>query len=286
MAPRAYVITPVNANAITTVWSYFKGGVDFNGAVPIAEATGTYSIPVVSYYHAFDFFGRSANVTAASAYGVGKFEGEVLGSEESIYRSGLLDFTARLSVNLYGGKAMRLPEFMKWNQKTLIGASIKVVAPTGQYDPARLVNWSINRWAFKPEVGVSRRRGQWILDGYAGVWLYSTNRQFGFGLPVPKPQVEAPIGSLEGHLSYDFKKLGLWASLDGNYWWGGQTTVDGIPNPVTKQTSSRLGATASIPIARHQSIKISYSGGTYVRFGGDYHNLQLAWQYSWIGKRW
>src|SRR6476620_10131187 len=63
LAPRAYVITPLHANAVTLTWSFYKGGFDFNGAVPITGATGTYNVPVLSYYHALSFFGRSANVT-------------------------------------------------------------------------------------------------------------------------------------------------------------------------------------------------------------------------------
>src|ERR1700757_2771114 len=100
LAPRAYVITPKSANAITFSWSYFSGGLDFNGAIPITGATGTYSVPVVSYYHSFGFFGRSANVVAALPYGVGTFQGNVLGTNRQVYRSGLLDLGLRFSVNI------------------------------------------------------------------------------------------------------------------------------------------------------------------------------------------
>ena len=54
----------------------------------------------------------------------------------------------------------------------VLGASLKVISPTGQYDPTKLINWGINRWAFKPEFGYSQRFGKkWILDGYAGAVL-------------------------------------------------------------------------------------------------------------------
>jgi hypothetical protein len=289
LAPRAYLITPVHANAITLTWSFYDGGVNFNGTVPITGATGKYNVPVFSYYHSLHVFGRSANITASLPYAVGTFSGDVLGKDRSIYRSGLLDFSARFSVNLKGGPAMQAQQFAKWKQKTILGASVKIVAPTGQYDPTKLINWSINRWAFKPEFGYSERWGNWVLDGYLGVWFYTTNTAF-FDVPVPRPQTEAPVGSLEGHLSYDFKKFaGLaklrgWASLDGNFWWGGLATLNGIRNVETKQTSSRIGGTVSLPLKTHQSIKVAYSGGTYSRFGGTYQNLQVAWQYSWLGR--
>jgi hypothetical protein len=288
LAPRAYLITPLHANAVTLTWSFYDGGVNFNGTVPITGATGVYNVPVFSYYHSLSFFGRSANLTASLPYAVGTFSGQVLGKDRSIYRSGLLDFSARFSVNLLGGPAMQPQQFVKWKQKRILGASLKVVAPTGQYNPTKLINWGINRWAFKPELGYSERWGNWVLDGYAGVWFYTTNPAF-YDIPFPKPQTQAPIGSVEGHLSYDFKKLVRsselrgWASLDANFWWGGIAALNGIPNPDTKQTSSRIGGTVSLPFKKHQSIKVAYSAGTYGRFGGNYQNLQVAWQYSWLG---
>ena len=86
LAPRAYVITPVDANAITLSWSYYDGGLDFNGAIPVTGATGTYSVPILSYYHSFKLFGRSANFTGFLPYGVGTFQGSVLGTHQQIYR--------------------------------------------------------------------------------------------------------------------------------------------------------------------------------------------------------
>ena len=67
----------------------------------------------------------------------------------------------------------------------LLGASLVVIAPTGQYDPMHVINWGINRWAFKPELGYSQRWGHWVLDGYGGVWFYTTNSAF-FSKPNPR----------------------------------------------------------------------------------------------------
>lgn len=282
LSPRAYVITAVNSNAVTLTEGFYNGGVNFNGTVPIENATGTYYVSIATYYHALSCFKRSANFTASLPYAVGNFQGDVTGQSQSIYRSGLLDSTYRISVNLIGGPAMQVPQFMKWQQKRLLGVSLKVLAPTGQYSSSKLINWGSNRWAFKPEVGYSERWGKIVLDGYGGIWLYTTNSSFYTGTPSAKPQDEAPIGSLETHLSYDVKPR-FWVSLDGNFWWGGITSLSGIQNLATKQTGSRVGGTGSFPISKHQSIKVSYSSGTYSLFGGNYQNVSLAWQYSWLG---
>src|SRR5271163_2973705 len=103
LAPRAYVITPLHSNAVTITWSFFDGGVNFNGTVPISNARGTYYVPILSYYHSLNFFGRSANLTASLPYASGNFNGEVVGQPRSIYRSGLLDTSFRFAVNLMGG---------------------------------------------------------------------------------------------------------------------------------------------------------------------------------------
>jgi hypothetical protein len=281
LSPRAYVITPVGFNAVTLTWSYFNGGVNFNGSVPITGATGIYNISSFTYYHSFRFFGRSANMAASLPYAVGNFQGKLQQEQRTVYRSGLVDFGARFSVNLVGGPAMPAEKFAKWKQKVLLGVSLKIIAPTGQYDAAKLVNWGINRWAFKPELGYSQQWGYWLVDAYAGAWFYTTNPA-SYAVPLPRPQTEQPIGALEGHLSRNFK-YGTWASLDANFWWGGITSLSGVQNLATKQTGSRIGATVAWRFSKHQSLKISYSNGTYIRFGGNYQVVQAAWQYSWLG---
>jgi hypothetical protein len=286
LTPRAYVITPIHSNAIVITNSFFSGNLMFNGAVPITDATANVNVPIFSIYHSFNFFGRSANFTASLPYGAGHFKGTVLGSETTVYRSGMFDSAYRIAFNLKGGPAMDIRQFMKYRQKTVLGVSLRVIAPTGQYDPQRLINYGANRWAFKPEFGYSRRVGHWIMDGHAGVWFYTSNPQFFSNnayVPYVQVQTQEPIVAFEGHLSYDVRAR-LWMSLDGNFWYGGRTSLNGLENPVTLQKNSRIGVTSSIPLNRNQSLKMSYNHGTYVRFGGDFHNVSVGWQYSWLGR--
>jgi len=282
LAPRAYLITPLNANTLTLTWSFYDGSINYNGALPVSDATGTYQVPILTVYHSFSFFGRSANALASLPYARGNFQGTIAGAGEHLYRSGLVDSSFRLSVNLKGGPAMPAREFVKWKQSVLLGASLKVVVPTGQYDPHKLINWGTNRWAFKPEFGYSERWGKWVLDSYAGVWFYTTNPQY-YSHPDPLRQSIGPVGSFEGHLSYDVKPR-LWFSLDGNYWYGGKTSLNGIQNALTFEKSSRIGGTAAIPLSKHQTLKFSYSNGDYIRYGGNYQTVAVAWQYSWLGR--
>jgi hypothetical protein len=151
---------------VNLTYSYLDGSIIFDGTVPITDATARVNISILSFSHSMNFFGRTANFTASLPYGVGNFRGTVANAETLAYRSGLLASSFRFSVNLKGGPAMNVQEYSKWRQKTIIGVSIKLVPPTGQYDPTKLINYGTNRWALKPELGYSRRWGHWILDGY------------------------------------------------------------------------------------------------------------------------
>jgi hypothetical protein len=284
LTPRAYVITPLGTGVVNLSYIYNDGELLFDGTVPITGATGRLSVPAVSLYHSLSFFGRSANVSATLPYGVGTFKGRVVEAEVEAYRSGLLDSVFRFAVNLKGAPAMELPEMRQWRQTHLLGASLKIVAPTGQYDPTKLINLGGNRWAIKPELGYSLRFGRnFIVDAYAAVWLFTRNPEF-FSrnqyFPGTQDQTQDPIFAFETHISYDVRPR-LWISLDGNFWSGGRTSLNGVENPATLQRSSRLGVTASIPLTRHQSIKVGFADGAYVRFGGNYRIASISWQYSW-----
>ena len=287
LAPRAYMVTPVGSHSLTAAYTYNTGELLFEGTVPITDSVGKLSAVSLSYYRSFSLFGRSANVLAAVPYGFGTFEGKVLESQRSIYRSGLFDSQFRLAVNLIGGPAMALPQMRQWRQKTLLGASLKVIPPTGQYDPTKLINLGSNRWTFKPELGLSQRWGHWIFDAYGSLWLFTENPRFFSNNPDfhtgEQAQSQDPIVAAETHISYDVRPR-LWVSLDGNFWYGGRTSLNGVENPKTLQKNSRVGLTASLPVSRRWSVKLSYARGAYIRFGGDYQIYSAAWQYAWVDK--
>ena len=279
LTPRAYLITPTGSNAIILSFGYNTGGILLDPTIPITDLNAQFQTPVLSYYRSLGLFSRSANVSVSVPYGYGHFQGSVLGSDTRISRSGLADSRIRLSVNLHGGPAMKLPEFVKYRERTIIGASITMVTPTGQFDPAKLINPGANRWAFKPEVGFARRLGKWALDAYGGVWLFTTNSQFYPGTAVRK---QNPIASVEFHLGYYFRPR-LWASFDSNFWSGGSTVMNGVSNDDGAR-NSRLGATVAIPVSRHQSFKFTANRGAIVRVGGNFTTVTAGWQYSWIDR--
>lgn len=281
LAPRAYLITPTGSNAVILSYSFFDGSVFTDPTLPIQDFKARYHAEVLSYYRALNLLGRSANVTGSLPYALGNFQAIVASAENRVYRSGLADARVRFSVNLKGGPAMSLDEYLEWHEKTVFGASLTVVAPTGQYDPARVINPGIHRWSFKPELGMSRRwHNRWALDFYGGAWIFTPNNQY---YPGTNTRAQRPVGVGEVHLNY-YVTPRLWASFDQNFWAGGRTTVNGI-DKADFQRNSRIGATIALPLSQHQTLKLSYSKGAYISIGGDYQNVSAGWGYSWFSRR-
>jgi hypothetical protein len=178
LAPRAYVVAPIHSNAVTITSSYSSGEILLNGVEPVPDSNGNIYTSVFTYYHSFNLLGRYTNVTASLPYAVGGFSGTAMADETTGHRSGLPAPEFRLSINLLGGPAMDLSKFRAWHQKTVLGASLLVLPPIGQYDPMRLINLGANRWSVRPEFGYSRRLGHWVIDAYGGVWFFTTNPDY------------------------------------------------------------------------------------------------------------
>jgi hypothetical protein len=286
LAPRAYFPAPVSSNAVVLTYAFAHGDLVLDPTLPVVDATGTIHTTVASYYHAFGLAGRSANVTGSFPVVFADLSGTVGGTERAAHRVGQGDLSVRVAINLAGGPARTAAEFARAPRiRALLGASLKVVAPTGQYDPTRVINIGTNRWAFKPELGYMRRVRGLVVESYAGVWFFTANDDYLAPSPGTKgaERTQAPIGAFEAHVSYDVTPR-LWISGDVNYWYGGRTSVNDVAASML-QSNSRLGVTGSFPLSRHQSVKISYSDGLIVRLGGSFRVLSAGWQYGWIGRR-
>jgi Putative MetA-pathway of phenol degradation len=97
--------------------------------------------------------------------------------------SGLGDPRLRFSMLPYGAPALSLAEFADFKPDIIIGKSLEVTAPLGQYDADKLLNIGTNRWSFKPEVGISKTVGPLTLELATGVRFYTDNNDFLDGKP-------------------------------------------------------------------------------------------------------
>jgi hypothetical protein len=189
------------------------------------------------------------------------------------------DATFRYAMNIYGAPAMNLKEFRAYRQRTIVGASVTVSVPTGQYDPKRPVNIGLNRWAIKPEIGVSRVVGQWTLEGAAGVWLYGANNRY----LESSVRRQVPLGSVQLHVQRTISRR-MWVGADWTVYTGGRTQVDGYDNP-DYQGNTRLGATWGVSLHPRHAIKIVYFRNVITRVGSDLRSIGVSYNFIWLRGR-
>ncbi|HEY6123381.1 MAG TPA: transporter, partial [Steroidobacteraceae bacterium] len=276
LEPRAYSPSPVGLNFVLFAGSRSTGEILPDPSVPIENIEATIDAGVAGYGRTFALWGQSASVAVAVPYVWGDVSGDVGEERRAVTRDGLGDVRLRLATNLLGGPALTPKEFMQRTPRSTLGASLVVIAPTGQYYSDKLINIGTNRWAFKPELGFSMPHNRWMFDVYAGLWLFTDNDEFFGGVR----RSQDPITTIQGHVSYTIRPR-LWIALDSTYYFGGQSTVDGVLKADRKE-NSRLGVTFSLPIGARQSIKASWSEGASTRTGNDFSTWGVAWQYAWF----
>ena len=72
--------------------------------------------------------------------------------------------------------------------------------------------------------------------------------------------------------SYTFRP-GFWVALDGTYYTGGRTHVNGVRSDDLQQ-NSRLGTTMALPLTRSQSLKLALQQRSFGKEGRQFHNLR------------
>ncbi len=278
LVPAAYTPAPYGVNVVTVTTSFNDGDISFDPSGPIEDGSGRIGTSSVGYARTFNFAGRSANIGFIVPYVLGDLQGLVNGVPASAERSGFGDIGFRGAVNLYGGPAMSPKEFSAYLPKTLVGVTVSASAPTGQYDPSKLINIGTNRWAVKAELGFVQVIGEWAIDAYVGANLFTDNTEFLGDNTLSRD----PIYSTQAHLRYRFNPK-IWGAFDVNYWRGGQTTVDGVDND-DEQSNSRVGLTFSIKLSPRQNLRVAVSTGAVTRIGGDFHSIGASYSYSWSAR--
>ncbi len=276
MEPRAYSNAPTGTNFLLGGYSYSRGEVSLDSALPISGVKAKIGTTSVGYSRTFGLFGRLASAAAIVPYINGDLSGDVGEEHREITRDGVGDMRFRAAINLLGGPALTPKEFAQRPHDTTLGFSTVIVAPSGEYNSEHLINIGANRWAFKPEIGLSQPLGDWFLDGAAGVWLYTDNQNFYGG----KRRSQDPIPSFQLHGGYNFLP-GVWLAADATYWTGGKTSLDGV-HANDLQSNSRYGLTLSLPITKSYSFKVGWSTGLTTRVGGDFDTFLAAVQYRWF----
>ena len=272
--PRAYARVPIDATVLIAGFNYTYGSVVLDPTLPIKDLESKVSLPILGLARTFSLFGLTSQAYVALPYSWAEASGKVVGEDSSITRNGFGDTRFRVSILFLGAPAATVEEFAKSEPQTVLGASLTVTAPTGQFFNDKLINLGTNRWLFKPELGLSYFvNKQWLIDLYAGAWFFTDNSSF---YPGNSVRSQDPLLTFQTHVSYSFNPL-MWAAIDLNYYTGGQSSVNGVYQD-DRQNNIRIGATFNMPVSRVSSIKLAYSTGAVIRVGGNFSTISLAFQ--------
>jgi hypothetical protein len=276
LEPRVYSNAPVGLNFLVLGYAFTHGNVTVDASAPIEGAKLTTHSAVLGYSHVFSLWGRSSKIDLALPYAWVSGSGGVVGQDLERHVSGLGDPRVRVSTLLYGGPALSLEEFADYEPDLIIGASLAVTLPLGQYDQEHVVNVGTNRWSVKPELGVSKTFGPLTLEIAPSITFFTDNNDFLGGGKLEK----SPRYAVQGHVIYH-TRFGLWAAVDATYYAGGRTTINGESG--TQPQNLRVGATLAVPINRYNSVKLYATTGAYSRVGGNFTTAGVAWQFRWGG---
>jgi hypothetical protein len=273
--PRAFGITPSGVNFLIVGYSHSEGGLATAAASPIKDASLSMNTGILAYVRTLDVLGIPGKFDVIVPYSFLSGNAQVGGQPKERTVSGFHDPLFRLSANFYGAPVLSMKEFADYQQDLLIGASVQVSPPLGQYNPDKLVNLGNNRWYVKPDIGVSKAWGKFTLELSTGVMFFTANDEYNNGNKLEQD----PVSSTQLHAIYSFGR-GMWASLSGSYDFGGRTTINGVRSD-DLQSNSRVGATFAMPVNRNNSIKLYANTGVSTRTGTDYDLVGIAWQYRW-----
>jgi hypothetical protein len=277
LEPRLYSNTPTGLNFLLGGFVYSTGGAIADPSIDLKNGDIEFHSPFLAYARSFGLWDKSAKFDVVVPYGFASGSGTLNGMAETREVDGFADPQFRVSMNFIGAPALSLAEFKNYKQNWVVGTSLKITAPLGQYDSDKLLNIGMNRWAFKPELGVSKTFGRVIFELAGAITLYTDNKDYLSG----QKREQAPLYSTQGHLIYLFKNK-VWVALDATHYAGGRTTIDEVEQEGMLQ-NSRLGATLAIPINKNHSLKLYGSSGISTRYGTNFDTYGVAWQYRWGG---
>ena len=273
LAPRAYWPAPIGTQLLLAGYAYSWGDVVTDPSLPISGVDSRINTGIAGYQQTADLFGRTTNVKVELPYTIGTTKGAVFGGSAQADFSGIGDLAMTLSVNLYGAPVMDREAFraMLSDPGPIVGASLRVVAPTGEYYDDKLINIGTNRWAARLQFGyIQPLKPGWLLEAAAGVWVFQDNDAF-----LGYTRSQDPIAAVEAHLIH-VMNTGTWVALDGNYYAGGRSYLDGERRP-DFQRNTRAGFTLAWPFKKRHLLKLGFSRGIVTESGGDYAMATLAY---------
>lgn len=274
--PRRWTPLPLGSHVIGGGYVHTFGDILFDPVLQAEDVTIAIDAAALSYVQPLKIGNRLGRLDVLLPYVSAEWTGLLQGVPTQISRTGFSDPRIRFSVNLIGPKALNAQDLMAYYAErptnTMLGASISVTLPLGQYAGDRLLNLGQNRFVFRPQVGFVHNWGLWAYEFTASVFLYTDNNDF-FNNQKRK---QDPTFAAQTHLIKRFKNR-MWTSVSAGYGLGGQSIVDSQPN--NDERGDFLYSWAfGFPITKKQSAKVFYLHSESVKaIGSDTDSIGFGY---------
>jgi len=275
LEPRSLTNIPVGTNLAVLGYAYAKGNILYDPALPLDDVNASTHAIVGAYVRSFNFFGMGAKANIILPFAAGDWGGVYQGTDTTTARTGMGDLRFGFSFNFIGSPALEKEKYKDYEQTSIAGFSMQVVAPTGQYFDDRLVNLGSNRWAFRPQLGVSHKISSWYIEYALNAWFFTANHAFWNGNKLE----QSPIGTIKVHLIKSFNK-GIWACLGSGYAFGGRSFLNDEQRNANISTM-RFGAIVVVPVHPKHSLKFTAITSKRFQEGADFNMLSLTYQFIW-----
>jgi len=277
--PRRWTPLPLKSNFVGVGYGYTNGKIFFDPVLHVEDATVEGNALAISYVRPFKIGKKLARFDVLIPYTIVRWEGTLGGVPASTSRNGFADPRLRLSVNFIGPSAMEAKELQEYMiahpVHTVVGASLAVSLPLGQYYNDKLLNLGQNRFVFRPQVGFVHNWRKWSYELTGSLFIYTDNNDFFNG----STRKQDPVFAFQTHLIRRFKP-GIWGSLSLGSGLAGQSIVDNQPKK-DKQENLMGAISFGVPIMKKQAVKIVYvRSQTLSDVGGDTNSVSASWSAS------
>jgi hypothetical protein len=187
------------------------------------------TLALAGYAHTFSLFDRSTMI--AGLLPMGRISGEVIAISQTIGQpaSGFGDPMVEFNINVLGPPAQKnLVDALRYEPGFSLDLIADLAVPIGEYDSSQPLNLGQNRWYGRVGAPIVWQIGAWVpgrrttLEFLPAVWLFGDNDDY-----VGQTLETDPMYQLDAHFTRDLTDR-LWAALDGAWYNGGTSSVNGV----------------------------------------------------------
>lgn len=271
-----YDNTPVGINQLELSYAYAHSDSSIDTSLVITGAKLNLNQGAITYTRYFGALHRL--MWAQASLPIGDLSGSIAGTSVQGSITGSGDSSYQAAMLLKGGPALTISQFEIYKPKTIVGVSLTITAPTGLYNPVKILNLGSERWYFKPEFALSHPFGseqKWQLDTYINSYFYTNNTSYR-GTGILRQQ---PLPGVEGHISYSLNDT-IWASLDTRYSFRGRTFVNDSDQG-NGQRNFILGSEINLSINNKNSLLFEFADALVHHNGPALVGFSIKYNYTW-----